>query len=239
MSIYFTYYILGIVMIPGLILGAIASYRVQKTFNKYKTESSRGRSACDVARKMLNDAGCTETRIAKINGHLTDNYNPQSDVVSLSQSTHDSTSISAIGVACHEAGHVLQHKQNYVPVKIRSALVPVLNVCNYLTWPLLVVGLVAEITYYATWAKWLIYIAVGIYALETIFTLVTLPVELNASKRAYNTLIETNELTEDEAKKVKKVLNAAALTYVAALITSILSLLRVVLLIFATRRNKN
>ena len=240
MSFYTLYYILGIVMIPGIILGLIASSKVSKTFNKYNyTASQRGRRACDVARSMLNDGDCTGTRIQKIQGHLTDNYNPKTDVVSLSSSTHDSNSISAIGVACHEVGHALQHKQNYLPVKIRSALVPVLNISSRLTWPLLIIGLIAEIAYQATWAEWLIYAALGIYALDTIFSLVTLPVELNASKRAYQSLIETNELTPEEAAKAKKVLNAAALTYLAALITSILSLLRVLLFVLSTRRNRD
>ena len=240
MSFYTLYYILGLVMIPGIILGLIASSKVTKTFNKYSnTASKRGRRACDVARSMLNEGNCTETRIQKIQGNLTDNYNPKTDVVSLSSSTHDSNSISAIGVACHEVGHVLQHKQGYFPVKIRSALVPVLNFSSTLTWPLLLVGLIAEISYHATWAQWLIYVALGIYALDTIFSLVTLPIELNASKRAYRSLIETNELTPEEAAKAKQVLNAAALTYIAALITSILSLVRVLLLVLSVRRNRD
>ena len=236
MSIYTTYTILGLVMIPGIILGIIASTRVNKIFNKYKSESTRGRKACEVARTMLHNGDCTNTEIRKISGHLTDNYNPNSNIVSLSESTFDSASISAIGVACHEVGHALQHKEKYFPVRVRSALVPVLNAFTKISWPLLFVGLALEIIYYTTWSKWLIYIAVGIYALETLFCLVTLPVELNASKRAYNSLVETNELTEEEAKKAKKVLNAAALTYVAALITSILSLLRVILLIVNIRK---
>ena len=147
------------------------------------------------------------------------------------------TSLAAIGVAAHEVGHVYQHKQKYLPVKIRSSLVPVVNISGALSWPLILVGLIAELLYFASWAPALIYIGIGIYGLNTVFCLVTLPVELNASKRAYKMLINTNEMDVEEAQSAKKVLNAAALTYVAALITSALSLLRLVLYVFALRRN--
>jgi len=187
---------------------------------------------------MLNGGGHYETQIHEINGELTDNYNPQTDVVSLSQSVANKSSISAIGVAAHEVGHVFQHKQNYSPVKIRSALVPVLNISSIFMWPLIILGLIFEVAYVATWATVLIYIGLGIYALNTLFCLITLPVELNASKRAYKMLVATNELTEEEAKSAKKVLNAAAWTYVAALITSILSLVRVLLFIFSMRNDR-
>ena len=187
---------------------------------------------------MLNGGNCLDTRINEIPGELTDNYNPKTDVVSLSRSVANQNSISAIGVAAHEVGHVFQHKQKYLPVKVRSALVPVLNISGYFMWPLIVIGLICEISFYSTWATALIYIGLGIYALNTVFCLITLPVELNASKRAYKMLVETHEMTEDEAKASKKVLNAAAWTYVAALITSVLSLIRVLLFIFAMRGDR-
>jgi len=238
MYAYLIYYILGIVMIPGIILGIWAQTKVYTTFHKYNTTpTTRGTPAQDVARKMLNAGDCLDTQIKPINGELTDNFNPKTNTVSLSSSVYNNNSISAIGVTAHEIGHVFQHKQKYAPVKIRSALVPILNVSSYFMWPLIIIGLVVEIAYYSTFSNILIYIGLGIYALNTLFCLITLPVELNASKRAYEMLVSTNELTEEEAQQAKKVLNAAALTYVAALITSVLSLLRVVLFVLSMRRD--
>lgn len=236
MYAYLLYYVLGFVMIPGIILAIYAQTKVRSTFDEYNsTPTQKGRTAKEVVRTMLNGGNCLETKVAEIRGELTDNYNPKTDTVSLSETVANNDSISAIGVAAHEVGHVFQHKQKYLPVKVRQALVPVLNYSSYLMWPLIIVGLIFEIAFYTTWATWLIYIGLGIYALSTIFCLTTLPVELNASKRAYQMLTSTNEMTEEEAKAAKKVLNAAAWTYVASLITSILSLLRVVLFIFAMR----
>lgn len=240
MYVYLVYYVLGIVMIPGIILGIWAQTKVKTTFDEFaQTPTTRGRSAKEVARLMLNGGNCQETKVAEIRGDLTDNYNPKTDVVSLSESVANQNSISAIGVAAHEVGHVFQHKQNYTPIKVRSALVPVLNISSMFMWPMILLGLIFEIAYMATWATILIYIGVGIYALNIVFCLVTLPVELNASKRAYKMLVATNEMTEDEAQAAKKVLNAAAWTYVAALITSVLSLIRVLLFIFAMRGNRD
>ena len=240
MYAYMLYYILGFVMIPGIILGIYAQIKVTTTFNEYNSmQTQRGTSAKDVARLMLNGAGYFETQVREIDGELTDNYNPKEDVVSLSMSVANNTSVSSIGVAAHEIGHVFQHKQNYTPVKIRSALVPVLNISSFLMWPLIIIGLIFEVAYFATWATALIYIGLAIYGLSTIFYLVTLPVELNASKRAYKMLTATNQMTEEEAKCAKKVLNAAAWTYVAALITSILSFLRVLLFVFSMRGDRN
>lgn len=239
MYAYLVYYILGFVMIPGIILGIYAQTKVRSTFDKYSsTPTARARSAKEVARLMLDGGDCRDTEIKEIRGELTDNYNPKTNVVSLSESVANENSISAIGVAAHEIGHVFQHKQNYAPVRIRSALVPVLNFSSFLMWPMIILGLIFEVAYYSTWATALIYIGLGIYALNIVFCLVTLPVELNASKRAYNMLVSTNEMDVEEAKCAKKVLNAAAWTYVAALITSILSLIRVLLFIFAMRGDR-
>lgn len=239
MYAYLVYYILGFIMIPGIILGIYAQTKVHSTFEKYgSVQSSRGRVAKDVARIMLDGGNCRETQIKEINGQLTDNYNPKTNTVSLSQSVANKSSISAIGVAAHEVGHVFQHKQKYAPLKIRNALVPVLNYSSILMWPLIIFGLIFEIAFYSTWSTVLIYIGIGIYAINILFCLITLPVELNASKRAYDMLISTNEMDVEEAKMAKKVLNAAALTYVAALITSVLSLIRVLLFVFAMRGDR-
>lgn len=235
-SLYYLYYILGIILIPGIILGIIAQSKVITTFNEYnKITTQRGRSAKDVARHMLDGAGYGDTEIKQINGELTDNFNPTTNTVSLSQSTYNNNSIAAIGVAAHEIGHVFQHKQGYAPIKIRNFLVPVINFSGFLVWPLIFIGLLLEFTYSFLAADVLIYIGIGLYALSTVFCLITLPVEKNASKKAYDMLVSTGELSEEEAKGVKKVLNAAALTYVAGLITSILSLLRLIIFVFTLR----
>ena len=186
---------------------------------------------------MLDGAGCVDTKIQPIKGELTDNFNPKTNTVSLSESVYDQETISAIGVTAHEIGHVLQHKQNNAPIKIRNFLVPVMNISSFFMWPLIFIGLILETFYYVTLADVLIYIGIAIYGLNIIFCLVTLPIELNASKRAYNMLVGTGEMDIEEAQGVKKVLNAAAWTYVAALVTSALSLLRLLLFVFAMRRD--
>ena len=233
---YYLYYILGIVMIPGIIMGIWAQSKVVTTFNKYnKIETKHGKSAKEVARYMLDGAGCIDTKIQPIRGELTDNYNPKNDTVSLSESVYNQRTVAAVGVTAHEIGHVFQHKQKYGPIKLRTAMVPVLKISSFLMWPLIIIGFILEMFAIFTAADVLIYIGIGIYALNTIFCLITLPIELNASKRAYKMIIATGEMDQQEAEGMKKVLNAAALTYVAALITSILSLLRLILFILSIR----
>ena len=238
-AIYWMYYLLGFIMIPGIILGIYAQTKVYSTFNEFnRVETKTGRKAKDVARYMLDGAGYSDVAIKPIRGELTDNFDPRNNTVSLSETVYENRSISAIGVACHEIGHVFQHKEKYAPIKARNALVPVINFMGYLAWPLIIIGIIMEIFYFGTSADIMLYIGVGVYGLNVLFCLITLPIELNASKRAYKMLIATGEMDEQEAAGVKKVLNAAALTYVAALITSILSLIRILLLIFAFRREK-
>lgn len=233
------YYILGIVMIPGLILGIWAQSKVYSTFNQYNTvQTKHGKTASEVARFMLDSGGCVDTQIQQIRGNLTDNFNPKTNTVSLSESVYNQSSIASIGVTAHEIGHVFQHKQGYTPIKIRNALVPIMNISGLIMWPLIIIGLIMEMFYYATLADWFIYIGLGIYALNIIFCLITLPIELNASKRAEKMLLATGEMDQEEVKGVKKVLNAAAWTYVAALVTSVLSLLRLVLFIFMMRSDR-
>ena len=233
---YYLYYILGIVLLPGIILGLWAQIKVVTTFNEYnKIETKSGKQANRFARYMLDSSGYTDVNINHIDGELTDNFNPKTNTVSLSASTYNQSTISAIGVTAHEIGHVMQHKQNYAPIKIRNFLVPVINISSFIMWPLIIIGLILEVAYYATLADVLIYLGIGIYSLNIVFCLITLPIELNASKRAHKILISTGEMDEEEIKGVKRVLSAAAWTYVAALVTSILSLLRLVLFIFSIR----
>lgn len=236
---YMVYYILGIVMIPGLILGIWAQSKVYSTFNQYNTvQTKHGKTASEVARFMLDSGGCVDTQIQQIRGNLTDNFNPKTNTVSLSEAVYNQSSIASIGVTAHEIGHVFQHKQGYTPIKIRNALVPIMNISGLIMWPLIIIGLIMEMFYYVTLADWFIYIGLGIYALNIIFCLITLPIELNASKRAEKMLLATGEMDQEEVKAVKKVLNAAAWTYVAALVTSVLSLLRLVLFIFMMRSDR-
>ena len=229
-------------MIPGLILGIWAQTKVHTSFNAYsKVESKQGKSAKEVARFMLDAGGCYDTKIQPIRGELTDNYNPTTDTVSLSESVYDKNSISAIGVTAHEIGHVFQHRENYGPMRLRKVLIPVMNFSGWLVWPLIIIGIILEAVSYSASAKTaniLIGIGIGLYALNIVFCLITLPIELNASKRAYKMLTSTATMDEEEAKGVKKVLNAAAWTYVAALVTSVLSLLRLILFVFMMKGDR-
>lgn len=235
---YYLYYILGFIMIPGILLGIWAQTKIYTTFNQYnKIDTQHGKPAREIARFMLDSAGMIDTKVQPIKGDLTDNFNPKTNVVSLSSAVYNSATIASVGVCAHEVGHAFQHKQKYAPIKIRSALVPIMNISGFLVWPLIIAGLFLEIAYMAVAADILIYIGIGVYALNTVFCLITLPIELNASKRAYKMLVSTGEMDQKEAEGVKKVLNAAAWTYVASLITSVLSLLRLLLFVFAIRKN--
>jgi len=178
-----------------------------------------------------------DIQLKKCKGELTDNFNPKTKTVSLSETVYDNNSISALGVMAHEIGHVLQFRDGYPLIKLRVFLVPVINFSSFLMWPLVLIGLLLEIFSYTKIGFVLICVGIGIFALSTIFTLITVPIEKNASKRAYKLLVDTGILNEEEGQGVKAVLGAAAKTYVAALITSILSLLRFVLFIATIRRN--
>ena len=150
-TIYWTYYLLGFIMIPGIILGIYAQIKVYSTFNEFNgVETKSGRKAKDVARYMLDGAGYNDIEVKPINGELTDNYNPKTKTVSLSQTVYDNPTIAAIGVAAHEIGHVFQHKENYFPIKLRNGLVPVINFLGYFAWPLIFVGLIMEFFYIGT-----------------------------------------------------------------------------------------
>ena len=159
------YYILGIVMIPGLILGIWAQSKVYSTFNQYnKIQTKHGKTSSEVARFMLDSGGCIDTKIQPIRGNLTDNFNPKTNTVSLSEAVYNQSSIASIGVTAHEIGHVFQHREGYGPIKVRNALVPVMNISGFLMWPLILIGLIMEMTYYVTFADWFIYIGLGLYA---------------------------------------------------------------------------
>lgn len=236
---YILYYVLGIVMIPGIALAIWAQTKVYTTFNKFnKIETKHGKSAKDVTRFMLDVSGNLNTKIQPIDGELTDHYNPTDDTVSLSSAVYGQNTIGAVGVAAHEVGHVIQHKSGYTPIKTRNILSPVIRFSSFLSFPLIFIGFILEAMYYVTAAEILIYLGIGIYALNVIFCLITLPIELNASKRATKILLTTGEMDSEEVNGVKQVLSAAAWTYVAALITSLLALLRLVLFVVMMRGKK-
>ena len=226
---YYIYIIATILILPVFIYSLIVQSKVNSTFKTYSTKASDcGRTASQIAREMLDGAGLTNVKIQRIKGHLTDNYNPKTRTLSLSDSTYDSCSVSAIGVAAHEVGHAFQHAKNYRPVKTRSALVPVVNICSSLSIPLLIVGIILTALSIVSpvIGETLVWIAVAFYGSSTIFHLVTVPVEYDASKRALANLESLNILTDDELPMAKRVLDAAAKTYLAALFTSAVYFLR-------------
>lgn len=226
---YYLYIIASILILPAMIYSIFVQHKVNSTFKSFQsTNSESGKTAREIARQMLDREGLTNVEIVKIKGNLTDNYNPKTKTLSLSDSTYDSSSVSAIGVAAHEVGHAIQHAKGYVPLKIRSFLVPVVNICSGLSIPLLIIGIVlsAISLVSAEVGEIIIWIAVAFYGSSTLFMLVTLPVEFNASKRALASLENLSFLNEDELPMAKKVLDAAAQTYVASLAISALYFLR-------------
>lgn len=227
---YWEYYIMGIILIPGLILAMIAQAKVSFNYKKYSQVMAKNNmKACDVARLILDSAGLKQVQIKKISGELTDNYDPKAQTVSLSSGVYDSTSVAAIGIACHEVGHALQYAQNYAPVKMRMFLVKACNISSTLLWPLVLIGLILNIGLNSVAGVVCMWCGVILFGLSVVFNLVTLPVEYNASNRAKSILSNAQILDSEEMKGVCKVLNSAALTYVAALVVSILNLLRFII----------
>lgn len=237
---YFEYYLMGIILLPGLLLAIYAQSKVTSTFNKYSTVNAvSGQSACELIKRLLVASDLSNINVKQISGHLTDHYNPSTEEICLSQSVYSSSSISALGVACHEFGHALQKKDGYFPYQIRKILVPITNIASTLLWPLVIIGLIFNLganpnTFVGNIFLWS---GIIIFGLAVLFNLVTLPVEYDASNRALKVLSSTSTLNEEELKETKKVLNAAALTYVAALVVSILNLLRFLIVVLGSRRD--
>ena len=224
-----------IILVPGILIALWASFNVNSTFNKYNSVSSRNRmTGAQVAEKVLHHHGIYNVRIERVAGNLSDHYDPRSNVIRLSDSTYNSTSIAAAGVAAHEAGHAVQYAQNYAPIKMRASIVKVCNIGS----PMAFVSLVISFFVTPEMADFFILLAIALYSLATVFQLITLPVEFDASRRAMVSLEATGLYGQDELQGASKVLRAAALTYVAALISSILSLLRFVLIATSGRRRR-
>lgn len=230
-----------LILLPGLLLGIWAQIRVQSTFSRYNGVEAASRwTASDLSRMLLEKGGCLGVQVRATRGHLTDNYNPKTGILSLSESTYSSTSVASLGVAAHEVGHAIQHEEGYVPLRLRSVLVPLTNIGTVAAIPLVLVGILIELLFQASGAGTVgtVLIAAGVigYGLATLFALITLPVEFNASRRAKNMLAETGVLTEEECRGAARVLNAAALTYVAAFLTSLLYFLRFLLIVASLRK---
>lgn len=219
---YFDYtYILAII---AVVISLIASAGVKSTFNKWsKGRIQSGLSADEVARRILNGAGIYDVSVNHISGDLTDNFNPMNKTLNLSDSVFGSSSIAAVGVAAHEAGHAIQHSEGYVPIKIRSAIVPVVNIGTKLSFPVILIGC------FMNYNQVIISAGILLFSLGLLFSLITLPVEFNASRRAIRILDESGILSGEELSGAKKVLFAAAMTYVAGAIGMALQLLRLIL----------
>ncbi|MGM9664130.1 MAG: zinc metallopeptidase [Eubacteriales bacterium] len=226
-----------ILVLPAVIFALWASIQVNTTFQKYsKVRSARGITGAEAARRVLDANGLSHIRIERIPGNLTDHYDPRNDVIRLSDSVYDNASVAAVGVACHEAGHAVQHAENYVPVKIRSAIIPVTNIGSRLAIPLIIIGIILNI--FAPELLVLAYIGVACYGLCTLFQLVTLPTEFDASKRALKSIEGYGILGSDEIGGAKRVLQAAAMTYVAALAVSLMQLLRLFMIVAGNSRRR-
>lgn len=227
---YDPYYYLIII---GILLSLAASARVKSTFAKYsRVRSMSGMTGAQAAERILRNAGIYDVQIERVSGNLSDHYDPRTKVLRLSDSVYGQSSVAAIGVAAHECGHAIQHQNSYIPLTLRSALVPVANFGSSLSLPLIIIG------FSMGYVEFLIDLGILLFAAAVLFQIITLPVEFNASRRAVIKLGETGILMNDELRLSKKVLNAAALTYVAAAAASILQLLRLILL-FRGGRNRD
>ena len=219
-----------VLIILAFLISALVSAKMNATFSKYsKVRSYCGMTGAQAAQRILSSAGIYDVRIEHVSGKLTDHYDPSNKVLRLSDAVYGNTSIAAIGVAAHECGHAVQHARNYVPLSVRSAIVPVANFGSQLSWPLFFAGLIFSF-------RPLLMIGILLFCAALLFQIVTLPVEFNASARALRMLDETGIMGRQEIRGTKKVLRAAAMTYVAAVIGSLLQLLRLLILSGAFRK---
>ena len=225
-----------VLVLPCIIFSMWASSSVNSTFKRFSTQHSmRHITGAQAAQRVLSWNGVTGVRIERISGNLTDHFDPRTNVIRLSDSVYDSTSVAAIGVACHEAGHAVQYARHYAPIKLRAAIIPITNIGSKLAMPLILLGLVLNFS--AGLSNGLVYLGIGCFALSLVFQLVTLPVEFNASRRAMRAIADSNILTEDEQRGARKTLTAAAMTYVAATAVALSQLIRLLLIFGGKRRN--
>ena len=224
-------------VLPCLILSLWASASVNNTFRRYaKQASMRNITGAEAAQRVLHSNGVRDVRIERVSGNLTDHYDPKSNVIRLSDSVYNSTSTAAIGVACHEAGHAVQYAQQYAPIKLRAAIIPVTNFGSKLAMPLILLGIL--LSGFSGPSYGLVYLGIACFGLSLLFQLITLPVEFNASRRALISIEETELLTQEELKGARRTLRAAAMTYVAATAVALAQLLRL-LVIFGGRSSRS
>lgn len=220
-------------IVPCIIITLICQINVKSTFSKYsKIRNSRNLTGAQAAEYVLRKNGVTGVRIEQVAGSVTDHFDPRTNVIRLSETVYNNTSVAAVGVACHEAGHAVQHAEGYMPNKIRSAVLPMAKIGSQLSWILILLGLIftAKIGFV------MLYIGIILFSLSVLFTIATLPVEFNASKRALECIKESDLLYGEEYTGAKRTLQAAAMTYVAAALTAIMQLLRLII-IANNRRN--
>lgn len=228
-----------ILVVIGAVICLIASARVKTTYAKYeKVRSRSGKTGAQVAEEVLYRAGVKGVAVKRTSGNLTDHYNPKDRTLYLSDTVYGSSSVAAIGVACHEAGHAIQHDQGYFPLQFRNQLVPVANFGSIASWPLIIIGIFFNgMSVQTGIGYFLLQLGIVMFALSVLFQVVTLPVEFNASTRAIHMIEAGGYASEDELRCTKKVLRAAALTYVASAAAAILQLLRLILLFGGRRRD--
>ena len=226
-------------LLPVLICALFAlwaSHNVNSTFKKYAAQHSIRRiTGAQAAQRVLSANGVTGVQIVRVSGNLTDHYDPRTNIIRLSDSVYDATSTAAIGVACHEAGHAVQYAQGYAPIKLRAAVIPLTNFGTKIAWPLMLLGTLLSGMSYVFYN--LVYVGIACFGLSLVFQLITLPVEFNASRRAMTAIREGNLLTDEELVGARKTLTAAALTYVAAVATSLVQLLRLIAIYGRRRRD--
>lgn len=237
--LYFIYYASFIIVIPGVIIALICQLLVTSRYKKYSRVQSRSQwNAHEMSDMILEKENIRSVEIRRISGSLTDNYNPSNDVLSLSERVYDGTDIASLGVAAHECGHAVQKHKGSVLLAIRSALVPVTNIGSRLAVPIAIIGVVLSFVINPDTADVIIAIGVALYSLSTLFALVTIPVEIDASRKALAMLSSSGVLADDELKMAKKVLSAAAMTYIASLLVSLLYLLRFVMIIAMSKNRR-
>ena len=224
-----------VLVLPCIIFSMWASSSVNSTFKRFSQKySSRRITGAQAAQRVLSHNGVSGVRIERVSGNLTDHYDPRTNVIRLSDSVYDSTSVAAIGVAAHEAGHAVQYARHYAPIHFRAAIIPITNIGSKLAMPLILLGVV--LNFLGGISTGLIYLGIAAFALSLLFQVVTLPVEFNASRRAMRAISDAELLTADEQRGARKTLTAAAMTYVAATAVALAQLLRL-LVLFGRRRD--
>lgn len=239
MGFLYGYYQYFLWMLPAIIISIIAQAKVKSTYSKYSKVINRmGITGAEAARRVLSAGGVTNVQVVAVGGNLTDHFDPTSNTIRLSEGVYDKATVAAVGIAAHEAGHALQHAEGYAPNKLRSVLVPITNIGSRLGWILIIIGFALSgvgYYYYSTPSTYdspvgdlLVTVGIILYSTSLLFTLVTLPVEFNASKRALKIIESTGMLYGEEYEGAKKTLTAAAMTYIAAAVTALLQLLRII-----------